>query len=182
LLASGFEIESIHDAYEVSSREIFERLDRIYQRLCARNLIPANAEITPLLPPVIAKAREFLVREMPQNAMVVGIETARYKPEHSFALFVDGELKGLLLSRRVGNISHVGLRVVATELRSLSGWANLFLLHTATRSGLQTGLETSRFEFDPDEHEDTAQFARLSGARFIGRRLLFSIMRPIEWS
>jgi hypothetical protein len=182
LRAAGFEIETVHEVYETDSREIFARLDRIYQRLCARNFIPANVEITTLLPAVVAKARKFLTEQMSQSASALAIETAAYKPEHSYALFVNGEMKGLLLSRRVGNISHVGLRVVDRSLRGRFDWANLALLHASARAGVQTGLEISRFEFNPEEHEDTRQFAGLNGARLVGRRLLFTIMRPLEWS
>jgi hypothetical protein len=182
LRSAGFETESVHEVYEADSRAIFERLDRIYQRLRARNFIPANAEITTLLPAVIPKARKFLAEQMLRSASAVAIETAAYKPDHSYALFVAGEMKGLLLSRRVGNISHIGLRVVDRNLRGRFDWANLALLHASARAGVQTGLEISRFEFNPEEHEDTRQFARLNGARLVGRRLLFTIMRPLEWS
>jgi hypothetical protein len=182
LQAAGFETESVHEVYETDSREIFARLDRIYGRLCARNLIPANIEITTLLPAVIRKARKFLAEQMPHSVSALAIETAAFRPEDSYALFVGGEMKGLLLSRRVGNISHVGLRVVDRSLRGRFDWANLLLLHASARAGVQTGLEISRFEFNPEEHEDTRQFARLNGARLVGRRLLFTIMRPLEWS
>jgi hypothetical protein len=182
LQAAGFETDSVHEVYETDSRELFARLDRVQQRLLARNRIPANAEITTLLPAVVPKARKFLAAQTPRTVSAVAMETATYKPEHSYALFVDGELKGLLLSRRIGNVSHVGLRLVDRSLRGHFNWADVMLLHASARAGVQTGLEISRFEFNPEEHEDTRQFARLNGARLVGRRLLFTKMRPIEWS
>jgi hypothetical protein len=182
LQAAGFMPEVVHEVYESDSREIFARVERMHARLRARNLIPPKVEVTTLLPAVIPKVRQFLVENMPQSASMIAIQNAAYRPEHSYALFVDGAVKGLLLSQRVGNVSRIGLRVVAEELRGRFGWANVLLVHTALAAGLRDGLEISRFEFNPEEHEDTGQYARLSGARRVGRRILFSRTRPLEWS
>lgn len=76
----------------------------------------------------------------------------------------------------------MGLRVVAEELRGGLGWANLLLLNATLSSGLQTGLEISRFEFNPEQHLDTKQFAQLNDARLVGRRLLLKIIRSAQKS
>ena len=115
---------------------------------------------------------------MPSSASALALETGGYKAEHSIALIQNSEVKGVLLSRRAGKISYTGLRVVAEELRGGFGWANLILMHTSIASGLQTGLEVIRFEFDPKQHHDTQQFADLSGARLVTRRFLFRIDNP----
>jgi hypothetical protein len=174
----GFVPAAVHEVYEMDAKEIWERTDRIRQRLLARNLIPPDVELTTLQPSVVPKVRKFLIANLPESASVLALETAGYKAEHSIALIQGGEIKGVLLCRRVGPVSYVGLRVVAEELRGGLGWANLLLLNATLSSGLQTGLEISRFEFNPEQHLDTKQFAELNEARLVGRRLLLKIQRP----
>jgi N-acetylglutamate synthase-like GNAT family acetyltransferase len=174
----GFEPAAVHEVYEVDSRQIWERTERIRQRLHARALIPPDVELTTLQPSVVPRARKFLVANLPESASILALETAGYKAEHSIALLQNGEVKGVLLSRRLGPVSYVGLRAVAEELRGGVGWANLLMLNATLASGLQTGLETVRFEFNPDQHLDTKQFAEVNRARLVGRRVLFKIQRP----
>jgi hypothetical protein len=174
----GFEPAATHEVYEVNSTEIWERTDRILQRLRARNLIPPDVELTTLQPNVVPRVRQFLATNVPESASVPALEAAGYKAEHSIALVRGGEIKGVLLCRRAGHVAHIGLRAVAPELRGGLGWANLLLLHASLSSGLQTGLEISRFEFDPEQHIDTKQFAELNRAHFVRRRLLLKINGP----
>jgi hypothetical protein len=178
LQAAGFVTSAVHEVYEVDARQIAARLNRIYDRLRERNLIPSNVELSTLQPSVVPQARRFLFENLPSSASALALETASYKAEHSLALLQDGVIKGVLLCRRAGTTSHVGLRVVAEELRGGLGWANLLLLHASISSGLQTGLEWTRFEFNPGQHLDTGQFADLHGARLVGRRLLFKMEKP----
>jgi hypothetical protein len=180
LQQAGFAASAVHEVYEVKSGEVWQRIDRIYERLRARNLIPPDVQLTTLQPSVIPKARQFLLNNLPSSASALALETAGYKSEHSLALTQNGEVKGVLLCRRTGKVAYTGLRVVAEELRGGFGWANLLLLHASLLSGLQTGLEISRFEFDPQQHHDTKQFAELSGARLVTRRLLFKIDNPTK--
>jgi hypothetical protein len=180
LQSVGFKATAVHEVYEIDVKELFQRIDAIFQRLKQRNRIPTNVEITTLQPSVIPKARKFLADNLMNNASALALETAGYKADTSLALVQDGQIKGVLLSRRTGNVSHTGLRVVDTELRGGLGWANLLLLHTSLLSGLQTGLEKSRFEFDPEQHLDTKQFAEIQGATLVGRRLLLKIDNPAE--
>ena len=175
LTEAGFNPSAVHEVYEVNSKQMWERIDRLHQRLRERNLVPPDVELTTLQPAVVPQVRKFLLANLPASASALTLETAGYKAEHSIALMQKGEVKGVLLCRRAGNVSYVGLRVVAEELRGGLGWANLMLLHASLSSGLQTGLELSRFEFDPEQHHDTKQFADVSGARLIGRRLLLKI-------
>lgn len=177
LLAGGFEIETRHEVYEVEALPFWERVSRIHDRLRAGHLVPEGVEITTLQPSVVPKVRKFLAENLPRSASALALETAGYKPEHSLALFLNGEVKGALLSRRLGPVSYTGLRVVATELRGTIGWANLLLLYASLRTGLQTGLEIARFEFNPQLHQDTKQFAEKSGGTLVGRRLLFKLDR-----
>jgi hypothetical protein len=177
-LAAGFVCESVTERYEIEARPLGERLERIYQRLRSAGMLPPNVELQVLQPAIIATVRQFLWEHMPHSASLLALETAGHRPENSLALFVAGEIKGVLLSRRDGPVSQVGLRVVAPELRSGSGWANLLLLHESIRSGLLSGLEVSRFEFDPQLHPDTREFAKTSGARHLGRRILLRMDRP----
>ena len=180
LIEAGFKPSAVHEVYEVNSKQMWERIDRLHERLRDRNLVPPDVELTTLQPTVVPQIRKFLLANLPTSASALTLETAGYKAEHSIALMQKGEVKGVLLCRRVGNVAHVGLRVVAEELRGGLGWANLLLLHASLSSGLQTGLELSRFEFDPEEHHDTKQFADISGARLIGRRLLLKIDSALE--
>jgi hypothetical protein len=180
LRVAGFQPSAVHEVYEVDSHQMGARLERIYQRLQSRSLIPADVELTTLQPSVISKARRFLLENLPSSASALALETASYKAEHSLALMQGGEIKGVVLCRRVGTVAHVGLRVVAEELRGGFGWANLVLLHASISSGLQTGLETTRFEFNPGQHHDTKQFANLHGAKLVGRRLLFKVEKPLK--
>jgi hypothetical protein len=178
LQQAGFSPSAVHEVYEVDSHLMGTRLNRIYERLLARNLIPPNVELTTLQPSVVPKVRRFLFENLPSSASALALETGSFKAEHSLALMQDGVVMGVLLCRRAAAVAHVGLRVVAKELRGGLGWANLLLLHGSISSGLQTGLEVTRFEFNPGQHHDTKQFANLHGARLVGRRLLFRVEKP----
>lgn len=176
-LAAGFERESATESYEIDAPPLGERLARIYQRMCRSGMLPPNVELQALQPALIPIVRQFLWEHMPHTASLLAIETAGHRPENSVALFVGDEIKGLLLSRRDGPISYVGLRLVAPELRGGTGWANLLLLHESIQSGLRSDLEVSRFEFDPEVHADTREFAKMSGARRVGRKILLRMER-----
>ena len=178
LREAGFETSAVHEVYEVPSAEMGGRLQRIYEKMLSRRLIPDDVQLMTIQPTLIAKVRDFLFEEMPGSASAMALETAGYKAEHSFALLQNGAVKGVVLSRRAGPVAHVGLRVVAKELRGGLAWANLLLLHASMASGLRTGLQVSRFEFNPNQHLDTRQFAQLHGAKLVGRRLLFKIDNP----
>lgn len=177
---AGFATSAVHVVYQVDSAALGRRLQRSYERLRARDLIPPDVELATLQPAVVPKARKFLLENLPSSASALALETAGYKAEHSIALLQNGAVKGVLLCRRVGNVAYVGLRVVAEELRGGLGWANLILLHASIASGLQTGLEVTRFEFDPEQHHDTKQFAELNEARLVARRLLLRINNPTK--
>ena len=180
LQEAGFTATAVHEVYEVDSAEMGLRLDRIYQRMHARNLVPSDIELTTLQPNVLPRVRKFLLENLPSSVSALALETAGYKAEHSLALVQNGAIKGVLLCRRAANVAFVGLRVVAEELRGGFGWANLILLHASISSGLQTGLEVTRFEFNPGQHHDTKQFAEINRARLVGRRLLLRIKNPAK--
>ena len=173
----GFTAEACYEGYEFPSLQLAQRLKHIYERVQARGLIPPGAELTTLQPAVIGKVRQFLMEHLPGSETGLTLENAGYKPEHSVALLLNGEVKGVLLCRRAGKVAHIGLRMVAPELRGGIAWANLFLLYASAGSGLHTGLEVNRFEVNPALHADTRQMAQLLGATFVGRRVLLGIER-----
>jgi hypothetical protein len=178
LRTAGFVNAAAHEVYEVEARPLFDRVHRIYQRMHARNMFPENVQIMTLQRTLTQKVRKFLREALPGSASTLAHETAGYKAEHSLVLLQDGEVKGVLLGRRHGNIALTGLRVVAKELQGGVGWANILLMHTSLASGIQTGLHVARFEFDPEMHHDTQQFARLHEARLVAKRLLLKINNP----
>ncbi len=178
LRAKGFTVEGTHEVYETPSRPLWERTRRLHDRMRARGWIPAEATLTTLQPAVLAAAERFIADHMPGSASTLAMETAAYRPEHSVALLLRGEVKGVLLCRRHGPVASIGLRLVAPELRGGIAWANLMLLHASLGAGVATGLEISRFELNPALHEDTRQLAQLLGATHVGRRLLLGISRP----
>ena len=53
----GFAPSSVHEVYEMDPKPLFERLDRVYQKLRARNRIPTDIEVTTLQPAVVPKVR-----------------------------------------------------------------------------------------------------------------------------
>ncbi|MEY2546327.1 MAG: hypothetical protein QOG48_1444 [Verrucomicrobiota bacterium] len=180
LRAAGFKSNAVHEVYELDARALFARIDRIYQRLQTRNSLPTDVELTTLQRSIVPKVRKFLRDNLPGSASTLAHETAGYKAEHSVALLQNDEVKGVVLGRRRGNVAHTGLRVVAKELRGGSGWVNLLMMHATLASGMETGLEMARFEFDPELHHDTQQFAALHGGRLVMRRSLFRAENPAK--
>ena len=178
LRQAGFETSSEHDVYEIEAPPLFERIHRIYDRMRRRKMIPENTSLMTLQRSLIPKVRKFLRETLPGSASTLAQESAGYKADHSFVLLHNGEVKGVLLGRRRTNVAHTGLRVVAKELQGGTGWANILLLHATLSSGIQTGLKAARFEFDPELHHDTKQFATLNGARLVARRFLLKIDNP----
>lgn len=174
----GFVESAVHEVYEIDAPPFFDRINRIYERMRARKMFPENVELITLQRSLVQKVRKFLRDTLPGSASTLAHETAGYKAEHSIVLLQDGEVKGVLLGRRTGPIGHTGLRVVAKELQGGSGWANILLMHATLTSGMQTGLRMARFEFDPELHYDTEQFAKLHGARLVSKRLLLKIDNP----
>ena len=173
----GFEEISARDFYEFPAPPLAERLERIHARLRASGLIPAEAELTPLQPGALPRVREFIERHLPGNAVMLAASRSGYRPEHSLALWLRGELKGVLLSSRAGRSTRVGLRLVAPELRGGIGWANLLLMYVSVRGAVRMGLETISFELNPEIHEDTQQLARMQGASFTGRKSLLALRK-----
>lgn len=173
----GFSIESVHEVFETNSSTMGPRLAKICDRLEASGLFPAGISLMTLQPRVVPEVREFLLRHIPQSVSSLALQSVAYKPEHSIALLLDGKIKGVLLCRRVEDVGHIGLRVVAPELRGGVGWANLLLLNTYISAGVKTGLRLTRFELNPDMHQDTRQLAETIEAQRRGRRLLLGITR-----
>jgi len=178
LRRAGFVEDEIHELYETPADTAWRGLDHIYRRLRDRHLIPMGAELTTLLPSVIGEARSFLLQHLPRSFSTLALESAGFKPEHSLALWLDGELKGILLCRRTGNTSHTGLRLVAPELRGGVAWANLLLVHASAKVAVQSGVVCIRFELNPALHEDTRQLAAILKARLVSRPALFRMDAP----
>lgn len=174
----GFQPHETHEVYEVQCAPLWARLDRVYRRLRSRDLIPRGVEVTHLLTAMGSEARRFLAAHMPQSLSALALGAGGYEAGSSHALWLDGEMKGLLLGRRLGKTTHLtGLRVIAPELRGGLAWANLMLLHAATKLGVEAGLEWSRFELNPQWHRDTRQLALSLGARLVTHLELFRLER-----
>lgn len=178
LREAGFGDSSVHEVYEMDSRALYERIHRIYERMLARNMFPEDAQLITLQATLVPKVRKFLRETLPGSASTLAHESAGYKADQSLVLLQNGEVKGVLLGRRRGAIGYTGLRVIAKELQGGSGWPNILLMRSSLASGLQTGLTTTRFEYDPEMHYDTHQFAKLHGARLVSRRHLLKIDNP----
>ena len=176
-LGLGFQPRSVLESYEVVSRESWARMDRAYRLVRSRGLVPAGVEVLTILPRLVGPVQAFLREHMPGTALMLAAENSSCKPEHSLALLVHGEVKGVLLARREGRQITFGLRLVAPELRGGIGWANLLLVHRSLSSGLQSGQETTRFELDPETHADTRQLALAIHARLLARRLCLGMDR-----
>ena len=97
----GFEPVSIHEVYELDSKKLWERLDRIRQRMVASNLIPLNVRLTTLQPSMLPKVRQFLMAHLPESVSIMALETGGYKAEHSIALTQENEIKGVGKARRL---------------------------------------------------------------------------------
>ncbi len=178
LADAGFLPTDRNEIYSVAARPMWERLHLLHERLQASRMVPPGVRLSTLQPGLLDRVRRFLLQHMPAGASLLTLEAEGYKPEHSLALLVHGELKGVLLCRRSGNRSFVGLRVVVPELRGGIGWANLVLLHASMGTTVQSGLEECHFELNPDLHVDTRQMAQLFGARLIGRRVILRAALP----
>ena len=174
----GFVTHETHEIYQLSTPDAFRRIDRIYRRLREGGGIPGGAELSPVTPAVLGAARGFLAQHLPQGIAALALENSGYSAGSSLLLWMDGEIKGLLLCRMMGNVAYVGLRVVAEELRGGLGWANLMLLHASTELGIQNGVEWTRFELNPDLHGDTQQLARGLDAKLLEHVELFRMDRP----
>ena len=173
----GFREASVRDIYGLPARPLLERLERIHTRLRASGAIPGGVEVTTLQPEVFAAARAFIHRHLPGHDAAMAMESSAFRPEHSLALWRDGELAGVLLVGRTGRTAIVTLRLVAPELRGGLAWANVLLLYTGIRSAVDTGLETLSFEVNPELHEDTRQFAQAQGVRPERRMVMLAVTR-----
>ena len=170
----GFATEEAREVFEADPRAARERLELLYQRLSARGLIPADARVEYLRDEFLPGARQLLARNLPADATdqpVLAAEDEGYRQRDSFVLLHGGEVRGLMLARREGSVSHAGVQVVAVALRGGIGWASLLLNYHSNREAVEWGVETVQFTADPAEHTRTLEFARLWDARPIGRRV-----------
>ena len=174
----GFAPISVNELYEApASGPLWESFGQIHARLRAGKLLPKGIGLTTLQPGLIPGVREFLASHLPASLSALAVENAGYRPEHSLALLLQGEVKGVLLCRRSGRAAFIGLLAVAPDLRGATGWANFLLLHEGVYSGARGGLDVIRFELNPEVHADTLQVARRLRARLTGRRVLLQIER-----
>ena len=116
----GFHIESAQEVWEIDSRLIWKRLDSLYTRAKAAGWIPPETELLSLQPALIPPVRDFLVAHVPRTASILAMQSTGYKPEHSLALIVSGEVKGVLLCRVEGRVAVISLRAVAPGI----AWRN----------------------------------------------------------
>ncbi len=162
----GFVEHERQEVYHCSLTTVLARLDPLHRRLLAGlGRLPAGVELTRLLPDMADTARRFLEENMPEGQPALEAEQHVGGVPLSMVLWLNGQIKGLLLFERDGTVGHCRLRVVARELRG--GWANLCLLHAGVRAARDSGAVWARFELNPARHEETQRLARSLDATLV---------------
>lgn len=180
--ACGFEPAGRQLIYDADGATFLAHVAAIVERLRARGRIPAGVEMVDLAPELVGPVAELVHREL--NSAPAGLAamlaqaleqdpaTAPVDRLRSKVLLVDGRVGGALLSRRRsdGRDTRIVCNVVAPEWRR--GWANVMLLESTTRAGVETG--GVRFGFDcADTMRDTIGLAERGGADLIGTEVTF---------
>ena len=178
LIEAGFAVEASQDVFEMPAAEVWARVDRLYQRLTSRGVIPSNSRFAPLTPDRIPEAAALLRRYLPEGEAALAFEHEGFAARNSYVLLVDEAVKGLLLCRLHGEIAHIGAVLVTEELRSGYHWANLSLHYWSLREAIDYGVTRLRLTADPRLHPNTIDFTRLWKTKHVGRRLLFAFRLP----
>lgn len=180
LAGLGFTPRDTTEVYVAEIQPTWERLGRIHERLRERGTIPAGVRLSTMQPALVEPVRRFLLAHMPGGVMMLAVETSGCTAEHSLVLLMSGEVKGVLLCGRHGKFFTIGLRVIAPELRSGLGWANVLLMLGALGAARQAGSTDCHFEANPSLHADTRQMAHFAGGRLVGRRVILAADLPPE--
>ncbi len=183
LRAQGFVPDAVQQVFEMDAAPLFERLAALRERLTARGLIPADARVVRLTDEWLPAARRLYAQHVPGEALeeaggtLLDAGHAGYLQDHSDILLVGDSLRGLLLSRHVNGVSHVGAILVAPELRGGHAWAQVALFQGSRPPGVEQPVKTVRFTADEHLHPNSVQFGRLWQGRAIGRWV--RLRRPV---
>jgi len=169
----GFSVEAVHDVYEVSAPALWERLEPLHHRLTRRGLIPVNYKLAHLTQEKMVEAAGLMSRFLPDGDNPLSETNEGFRLEHSYVLLVDDVVKGLLLCRNSGEVSHVGAVLVTRDLQGGYGWANFVLHYESLREAIEYGVKRVQFTADPALHPNTSGFVVSWGARRIGAKIRF---------
>jgi ribosomal protein S18 acetylase RimI-like enzyme len=152
--------------FEADGRRFFAMVARLHARLAARGRIPAGAHTLPLREAPFTDVAQLVSAAFGSRfelALAAARRRARdgYDADRSVVLIHQGRVQGALLYRWGNGIPEIDVNVVAPSLRR--GWANVVLLHDATRNGLDGGADRFRFHCE-DTVTDTINLARRAGA------------------
>ena len=164
LQSLGFEVVGKQEVFEISTAALHAYLEPLYRQLVERGRIPADARVESLRDEFLPAARALFARHLPNHDGPADAVLARdeegYRQSESYALLVGGEVRGVVLRRKDGAVSHTGAILVARALRGGSGWAHLMLLYWGNVHSMADGTETGRFTADAHLHRNTLNFAR----------------------
>jgi hypothetical protein len=169
----GFSVEAAHDVYEISAPALWERIEPLHRRLTSRGLIPPNCKLAHLTQERLGEAGNLMSRFLPNDDSPFAETSEGFRMEHSYVLLVDDVVKGLLLCRNSGEVSHIGAVLVMRDLQGGYGWANFVLHYESLREGIEYGVKTLRFTADPALHPNTVGFAVSWGAIRVGAKVRF---------
>jgi GNAT superfamily N-acetyltransferase len=174
--ALGFEVARRTLYFEADIHVFFRMIDRIHAQLARRNRIPSNARTVPLEgAPQGAVARlvgeAFDGRHDVALANTLNSGPGGYDKKKSVVLLIDEQVCGALLYRWVDNTPQIDVNVVAPHLRRR--WANVALLHHATRNAIEGGARSFRF-YCEDTVVDTVNLARRANAPLLHTTLEFA--------
>jgi hypothetical protein len=145
----------------------------LHRRLTNRGLIPSNSRLAHLTQERLGEAANLMSRFLPNEDNPLNESNEGFRMEHSYILLVDDAVKGLLLCRNSGEISHIGAVLVMRDLQGGYGWANFVLHYESLREAIEYGVKTLRFTADPALHPNTVGFAVSWGATRIGAKIRF---------
>lgn len=162
--------------YEADGATFFAMIAGARSRLARRGRIPADARTVPLRDAPYAGVAHlvssaFGTRHEVALAATRNQRAGGYDRDRSVVLMVGEDVRGALLYRWANGVPEIDVNVVGPGLRR--GWANVLLLHDATRNGLEGGASRFRFHCE-DRVLDTINLARRSGAKLL--------RTSVEWS
>jgi len=178
--AAGFTVLRRMLHYETDGEPFYAMVAAIHARLRQRGAIPPDAHTVPLAEAPHAEVAALLSEAFGSryDDALSRIRTnapGGFDAQCSVVLIVDGRAQGALLYRVADGLPVIDVRVVSPTLRGR--WANVLLMHDATRNGLAAGARRFHFHCE-DGNADTLSLARRVGAPALRTALEFSA--PLE--
>lgn len=178
--AAGFTILRRMLHYETDGEAFYAMVAAVHARLRERGAIPAGAHTVPLAEAPHAEvaalvSETFGSRYDEALARIRTNAPGGFDARCSVVLLVDGHARGALLYRVIDGLPVIDVRVISPALRGR--WANVLLMHDATRNGLAAGARRFHFHCE-DGNADTVSLARRAGTPVLRTALEFSA--PIE--